>query len=81
MIERTQPVVKGLDKNGELKWGKVPMPYWQMAMFPVKYVGDFFSFWARLSLFQKADIEIESSSSMELRFTPWKKKARKHQGD
>ncbi len=80
MIERTQPIVKGLDKNGELKWTKVPMAYWQMAMFPVRYIGDFVMHWTKLKLFHDTGVEIESPS-MELRFTPWKKKARKHQGD
>ncbi len=46
-MNRKQPVVIGTDEKGELVWGFIPMPYWQMAMFPVKYVGDFTGFWYR----------------------------------
>jgi hypothetical protein len=43
--ERRQPVVVGTDPRGELLWGSIEMPRWQMLMFPIKYVGDFAAFW------------------------------------
>ncbi len=46
-MDRKQPIVVGTDAKGELVWGLIPMPRWQMMMFPVRYVGDFAGFWYR----------------------------------
>ena len=50
MIERTQPVVKGTDDKGELVWGIIAMPRWQMEMFrkAVDWYGEFFTHWLEL---------------------------------
>ena len=67
MIERTQPVVKGL-KNGELMWVIMPMPRWQMEMFRVKYVGDFMAHWIKKQFEDITGHEMgEGFNSMELR--------------
>lgn len=44
-VERIQPTVVGLNKNGELVWEGRAMARWQMLMFPVRYVGDFIAHW------------------------------------
>ncbi len=81
-MDRVQPVVIGLDPKGELIWGIIPMPQWQMLMFPLRYFGDFAAFWMRKQLFEHTGIEVDSdSSSMTLRSTPWKKKHRTRSGD
>jgi hypothetical protein len=67
MIERTQPVVTGVDKNGELIWGIVAMARWQMEMFRVKYYGDFMAFWMMRQLRDMTGMEPdEPVSSMDI---------------
>lgn len=43
--ERVQPTVAGADHRGELVWEGRAMARWQMLMFPVRYLGDFFAHW------------------------------------
>lgn len=61
-MNRKHPVVIGTNAKGELVWGFIPMPYWQMAMFPIRYMGDFLSFWYRKSLEEKTGIESKGAS-------------------
>lgn len=55
MIERTQPVVKGIDAKGELVWAVIPMPRWQMEMFrkTVNWLGEFIDYWIDVQAYEK----------------------------
>jgi hypothetical protein len=83
MSDRTQPVCKGVNKKGELVWGVIPMPYWQMRMFPLKYYGDFFVFWTKLHFFQMTGFESDrDEGSLDLRRRPHHgRKRSQHPGD
>jgi len=83
MNEPKQPVCKGVDAKGELVWGFIPMPRWQQAMFPVRYVGDFFVFWAKRVFFEKTGFESDREiPNMELRSrADFKRRPRHHSGD
>ncbi len=72
MTDRVQPVVKGVDEKGEFIWGVIPMPYWQMIMFPVRYVGDFAAHWMKVAMLHNSGMEVEDGSSSNLlSFVPW----------
>jgi len=73
MIERVQPVVKGVDEKGEFIWGVIPMPFWQMAMFPVRYIGDFAAHWAKVGMLAHFGIDMDenTASTSFLSFVPW----------
>ncbi len=82
MTERKQPVCKGTNEKGELVWGFIPMPYWQMAMFPLKYYGDFMAHWIKLKFFEHTGYESERDiPSCQFKVwqttNEWKKKNRK----
>lgn len=82
MQERTQPVVKGVDKKGELIWGVIPMPLWQQAMFPVRVISDFINWWWSRSEFEKWGRSHDDEPSMRLRsHDNLKKKRPAHPGD
>jgi hypothetical protein len=81
-MERKQAIVIGVDAKGEFVWGTIPMPRWQMRMFPVKYVGDFYAFWAKLHFFEMTGIEMDSvNMDISQRRSYGKKKARRSTGD
>ncbi len=87
-MERKQPVVLGKDKKGELVWGFVPMPYWQMAMLPLRYFGDFQAHWQRVRMLFEYGIEGEDMVSADFKsYVPgtleqkYKQKRRGHKGD
>ena len=87
MSDRKQPVVIGKDEKGELVWGFIPMARWQMAMFPLKYYGDFMAFWMRKHFFDLTGHEMDNdASSMDLRDRPgskrkYQKAERRNTGD
>ena len=84
MIERTQPVCVGVDKNGELMWKIVPMPRWQMEMFRIPYVGDFMAFWMKRMLWDKTGwecLEDEGSLTLESGHSRRRRKPWRHPGD
>lgn len=64
--ERVQPVCTGVDERGELVWEGRAMEYWQMAMFPVRYAGDFLAHWTRMSLRGVGLYFDEAGSSMDI---------------
>lgn len=85
---RKQPVVIGTDNKGELIWGFVPMEYWQMAMFPLRYLGDFSAHWQRIKMLFEYGIEGDNSISADFKsFVPgqleakYKAKRNHHKGD
>lgn len=87
-MDRKQPIVIGQDTKGELIWGFVPMSYWQMAMFPLKYIGDFAAHWMRARMFAEYGMECDQVSSATFQsFVPgplekkYKEKRRHHKGD
>lgn len=87
-MERKQPVVVGTDHRGELVWGFVPMAYWQMAMFPIRYLGDFQAHWQRMRLLFEYGVEGEDAVSTDFKsYVPWQladkyaDKRRGHKGD
>lgn len=79
MKDRMQPIVKGLTKKGELRWGKIPMPLWQRAMFPIRYAGDFFVFWMKRVLADQTGYEGEELSNFSVKNA--KTHRRHHRGD
>lgn len=79
-MDRKQPVVTGLDKKGELVWGWIPMPRWQMLMFPLRYFGDFAAFWMKRYQEDKTGFESDRPS-MVLRSSHVKTKPRARSGD
>ncbi len=83
MIERTQPVVTGVNEKGEFVWGIVPMARWQMEMFRVRYYGDFMAHWIMKQFNDLTGHEAaDNFSSMELRaHKGFKKPCYRHQGD
>lgn len=81
MTERTLPVVTGTDKKGELVWGIIPMPYWQQAMFKVRYAGDFAVAWMRRKLYEDTGIELDIPSMNFNSMAQKSKKRRTHPGD
>lgn len=88
MIERKQPICLGRDKRGELIWGEIPMPDWQVrliqSLVPIPYVGDFLAFWLKHAFFHKTGYESdEPTPNMELRSGHYKSKTprRHHSGD
>jgi hypothetical protein len=84
MTERRQPVVTGVNKKGELLWGFIDMPRWQMEMFRVRYYGDFMAHWIKQQFFNATGFESDKEiSSMELRSRSGygKNKRRVHPGD
>lgn len=83
MIERTQPVFKGTNAKGEILWGIIPMPRWQMEMFRVRYYGDFMAHWLKKQFFDITGFESDSDiPSMELHSAKaWKPKRKTHNGD
>lgn len=84
MIERQQPVVKGINEKGELIWGTMPMPRWQMEMFRVKYYGDFIGFWLKQTFFNLTGYENEETPNIDFREDAYKylrKPRSMHQGD
>jgi hypothetical protein len=88
MNERTQPVVAGVSEKGELVWKFIPMPFWQMAMFPLRYMGDFTAYWQKVRMLFEYGIESDEGCSADFRsFVPWQmkkkyaEKRRIHKGD
>ncbi len=83
MIERTQPVCKGTDAKGNLIWGIIPMPRWQMEMIRVRYYGDFMAHWIMKQFSDNTGHEAgENFSSMEIRQKKVERKMRyRHPGD
>lgn len=84
MREPQQPICKGTDENGELVWGFIPMPRWQQAMFPVKYVGDFFKFWMLKAFTDQTGHEPDANMpSMNISKSSFKSKypRKHHSGD
>ena len=82
--ERKQPVVTGTDKKGELLWGFIDMPRWQMEMFRVRYYGDFMAFWIKKQFYDLTGFEMsKDEGSMQLHdWTPdLKRKYRKPHRD
>jgi hypothetical protein len=78
--ERKQPICKGVDHRGELLWGMIDMPRWQMEMFRVRYYGDFMAHWIKRQFGDLTGHESDSPS-MELFSKRWKAKQHVHQGD
>lgn len=66
-MDRKQPIVIGTNKKGELIWGFVPMAYWQMAMFPLRYLGDFAAHWQRVQMFLEHGIESDDGISADFK--------------
>lgn len=87
MIERTQPVVTGVNAKGELIWTKRAMARWQMEMFRVRYYGDFMVHWMKRQMLDTMGIDWDSEvdggvPSMTL--SPFRgrlKKSKLHAGD
>ncbi len=76
-IERVQPMVSGVDANGELLWEGQAMPRFQMAMFPVaKYDGDFLGFWGKRRIYEQADIELDCINAEFRSYVPWELEAK-----
>jgi len=83
--DRIQPTCTGTNEKGELTWEARAMAVWQVAMFPVRYVGDFMAFWIRHSFFSKTGYEGDGTEpSMELRkgkYESTQPKRKHHKGD
>lgn len=79
--ERIQPTCAGVDANGNLIWEGRAMSRWQMLMFPLRYVGDFTSFWASKVLSEVLGIECNVSSMTLEANKKYSKKVRRHTGD
>lgn len=78
--ERFQPTVSGADDKGALKWEARAMAYWQMVMFPIKYVGDFAMGWMRKTLSEKGGHDLDVGSSFNPSDFKFKKR-KSHPGD
>jgi hypothetical protein len=70
MNERIQPVCIGTDDHGELVWGVIEMPRWQMIMFPKRYEGSLSVQWMELSAYDKAGWELQKHDARSL-IEPW----------
>lgn len=44
---RKQPIVTGINEKGDLIWGEIDMPRWQMELLRLVYYGDFLSHWTQ----------------------------------
>lgn len=87
-VERVQPTVIGIDDRGEFIWEGREMAYWQMAMLPLRYLGDFAAHWHRVKLLFEHGIEGDNGVSADFQsYVPWQleekyaQKRRHHKGD
>lgn len=80
--DRIQPTCTGMNAKGELTWEAKAMAAWQMAMFPIRYVGDFINFWWKSTIRDKWGDEMEDMPSLTFRsYDHLKKQRKQHKGD
>lgn len=68
-MSRQKSIVVGTDEKGEFIWSLVPMAYWEMVMFPLRYVGDFKAFWMKAKMLVDLGYEMEEGISAD--FQSW----------